>query len=394
MNIYPQFRSFILYRLRILEWTLLGITAVAQVLVAIKQGNPWQLGINLLGLGLFTALGLVKPQGWSLSFMYTVIELGLILGLGFFGDLPVPTMLFLVLVIRNCSRLRGLSRLIVAVLAFLCAVMLQFYRIYYQSLPIAIPIAQLGNVLLGFILLLGLVILFLHLLVDAALQERRGQEQLAIANDRLRQYALRVEELATVQERNRIARDIHDSLGHSLTVFSIHLEGALRLLQSNPTQAEALLREIKQLNAQTLQEVRQSVSTLRSDPLQERSLPAAIQDLASEFQRSTGILPKSGIQLPQTLSHELTVAIYRIVQESLNNICKYAGATAVEVSIIQEPSQLQVMVKDNGRGFELNRNTTGFGLQGMQERTLALSGQLQIITAPAQGCLVRATFPL
>jgi signal transduction histidine kinase len=394
MNLYPQFRSSLSRLLAALEWTLLGITAVAQVLMAIKQSSPWPMGINMLGLGLFTILGLVKPQGWLWSSIYTLVEFGLILGLGFFGNLPVPMMLFVVLVIRNCSITQGLSRSIVAGLAFLCAVILQSHRLYHQNLLIAVPFEQIGNVWLGFILIFGLVILFLHLLVDAALQERYGQEQLAIANVRLRQYALRVEELATVQERNRIARDIHDSMGHSLTVFSIHLEGALRLLQSNPTKAEALLREIKQLNAQTLQEVRQSVTALRSDPLQERSLRSAIADLEHEFQRSTGILPQSMIQLQQPLAHELNVAIYRIVQESLNNVCKYAAATAVELSIVHGNNQLQVTVRDNGRGFAIDQNTTGFGLQGMQERTLALSGQLQIITAPQQGCLVRATFPM
>lgn len=265
---------------------------------------------------------------------------------------------------------------------------------FHQNLPIKVSLDQLGAVWIGFLLVFGLVILFLHLLVDAALKERQGQEQLTAANDRLRQYALRVEELATVQERDRIARDIHDSLGHSLTVYGIHLEAALRLLRSNPTKAEALLLEVKQLNSKTLQEVRQSVTALRSDPLRERSLTAAIADLVTEFQRSTDIPPTCIIQLKSPLFRELSVVIYRIVQESLTNICKYATATEVSVSIVQSATHLQVSIQDNGKGFELSQNTTGFGLQGMQERTLALSGQLEIITAPNQGCLMNVIFPI
>ena len=233
---------------------------------------------------------------------------------------------------------------------------------------------------------------FLHLLADAALKEIQVQEQLTQANARLGNYALRIKELATVQERNRIARDIHDSLGHFLIGSSIRLEAALRLLRSNPAKAEELLLEVKQLNAKTLQEVRQSVTALRSDPLYERSLSKAIADLVREFHRCTGIRPNYEIQLKSSLSQDLSVVIYRIVQESLTNICKYAAATEVSISLLQSGSKLQVCVRDNGKGFELRQNTTGFGIQGMQERTLALEGKLEIITAPNQGCCVKGTF--
>jgi signal transduction histidine kinase len=168
----------------------------------------------------------------------------------------------------------------------------------------------------------------------------------------------------------------------------------LRLLRSDPAKAETLLLEIKQLNSKTLQEVRQSVTALRSDPLQERSLSDAIAALSEEFQRSTGILPASIMQLKHPLSHELNVAIYRIVQESLTNIRKYAAATKVSIAIVQSATHLQVTVEDNGKGFELCQNTTGFGLQGMQERTLALAGRLEIVTAPDRGCCINVMFPL
>jgi signal transduction histidine kinase len=378
----------------VLEWVLLGIVAIAQILSAIVNAMPVQLVTNGLGLGIFAALGLVVPHTWISKLLYTTAEFGLIFGLGFFGNILLLPMLFIVLVIRNCVLLEGQSRVIVTGLAFLGCLLSQTYRLHHQKLLFKVSLDQIGTVWIGFLFVFGLVILFLHLLVDAALKERQGQEKLAAANVRLRQYALRIEELATVQERNRIARDIHDSLGHSLTVFSIHLEAALRLLRSNPTKAESLLLEVKQLNSKTLQEVRQSVTALRSDPLQERSLSEAIADLMTEFQRSTSILPASVIQLKQTLPSELNVAIFRIVQESLTNVRKYAAATEVSIEIVQSVRNLQVTVQDNGKGFELSQNTTGFGLQGMQERTLALAGQLEILTAPDRGCRVTAMFPI
>lgn len=394
MSFPTQPRSSLLPLLMTLEWVLLSIVAIAQILVVLVNARPILLITNGLGLGIFAALGLIASRRWSAKPIYTIAEFGLSFALGLLGNIPLPTLLFIVLVIRNCVLWEGQSRAIVTGLAFLGCLFVQTYRLFNQDLLVRVPINRIGAVWVGFFLVFGLVILFLHLLVDAALKERQGQEQLAAANARLRQYALRVEELATVQERNRIARDIHDSLGHSLTVFGIHLEAALRLLRSDPAKAETLLLEIKQLNSKTLQEVRQSVTALRSDPLQERSLSDAIAALSEEFQRSTGILPASIMQLKHPLSHELNVAIYRIVQESLTNIRKYAAATKVSIAIVQSATHLQVTVEDNGKGFELCQNTTGFGLQGMQERTLALAGRLEIVTAPDRGCCINVMFPL
>jgi signal transduction histidine kinase len=247
---------------------------------------------------------------------------------------------------------------------------------------------------LGSLLIFGLVILFLQLLVDAVMTEHKHREALAVANIRLQQYALQVEELATLQERNRIARDIHDSLGHSLTAFNFHLEAAIRLLQTQPTEAASLLQELKQLGAQALADVSQSVATLRSDPLGGQSLVDAIATLVDNFHRSTGVLPTTEIDLSTPLSQAYNLAIYRIVQESLTNCCKYANASAVTISVQQLNKQIQIIVEDNGNGFELQKNSTGFGLQGMQERVQSLAGQLKLITALGQGCRVMVSLPI
>jgi signal transduction histidine kinase len=394
MSLLPKSQSSLLRLLKILEWVLLGIVAISQILLILVKATPILLIVNGLGLGVFAALGRVTPRRQLSKLIYTLVEFGLIFCLVFFGNTPLPTMLFIVLVIRNCVLWEGTQRARVTVLAFLGSFGALTYNLFHQNMPLNIFPEQIATVWIGACLSIGLVILFLHLLVDAALKERQGQKKLSAANARLRQYALRVEELATVQERNRIARDIHDSLGHSLTVFGIHLEGALRLLQSNPAKATELLLEIKQLNTSTLKEVRQSITALRSDPLQGRSLSAAIADLIIEFKKSTGVLPTFDNQLKSLLSHDLAVVIYRIVQESLTNIRKYAAATEVNIAIIQSATDLEITITDNGKGFDLTQNTTGFGLQGMQERALALMGQLEIFTAPMQGCRVMATLPL
>jgi signal transduction histidine kinase len=230
--------------------------------------------------------------------------------------------------------------------------------------------------------------------MNSMVAERQSREKLAIANEKLRQYALRIENQAILQERNRIARDIHDSLGHSLTALNIQLETALKLWQSNPDKAKTFLARAKELGSLSLQEVRQSVSTMRSGPVQGRPLEEAIANLAEDLQRLTGISPTCSLLLTRPLPDELHTAVYRIVQESLTNICKYAQATEVKIQLQATTDKLDLIIQDNGRGFNVETNTTGFGLQGMRERTLALGGQLLIDSKPGAGCRISAYFPL
>jgi signal transduction histidine kinase len=382
---------FLLY----LEWVLLATVLVSEVV----GNSPFQVprwpGLNLVGLSVFAVMGLRLPDRHGSRLVYTVAELGIVLLLSFGGGVRLFYLLYLVVIIRNCLIFEGWVRSSTSVLAFLLCIGVQTYR--FQTLPLLpaiVPPDQLALIWWSLTLLLGLVVLCLQLLVNAVLAERRSRDRLAEANAQLRHYALRIEDLATVQERNRIAREIHDSLGHSLTVFNLHLEAGLRLLNSDPTEARELLTEAKQISAQVLQAVRQSVAALRSDPLQGRSLPEAVAVLAADCQRSLGFAPVCTFAIDQPLGAEVKTAAYRIVQEALTNICKSAIATRVEIELCTSPTQCQVRVQDDGQGFDPQQTTTGFGLQGMQERTLALSGTLELITAPGAGCCIIATFPL
>jgi signal transduction histidine kinase len=400
MNLSKHPQSSPLHLLRLLEWVLLGVAAAIQLLVAtVKPGIGFPF-FNGAGLAIFAAMRFLLPQQKLLhKLLFTALEFGLVLLLTFVGEFPLPSLLYIVLVIRNCvllaggDVLQGRLRSTITALAFMVCLLSQSYRLWQGRLLIKVPFSQVGPASVGTFVALGLVFLCLQLLVDAVLSERKGQEQLAEANATLRRYALKIEELATEQERNRIARDIHDSLGHSLTVFNIHLEAALRLLHSEPTEAEALLLEVKQLGTKALQDVRESVTVLRTDPLQGRSLREAIVQLVADFQRTTGIAPTCTLKLDKPLIGELNFTLYRLVQESLTNICKHAAATEVAIGIQQSEQNIQVIIQDNGKGFQSHHNPLGFGLQGMQERTLALGGSLKIKTAPGQGCHIQAVFP-
>ena len=197
-----------------------------------------------------------------------------------------------------------------------------------------------------------------------------------------------------LQERNRIAREIHDSLGHSLTAQNIQLANALLYLRSNLDRAESFLAEAKKLSSHALQDVRHSVATLRADPLQGKILKVAIAELVKDLQYRTEISFHYHNDIPDRLYKEITSTVYRIVQEALTNMIKHSEATEVKISLQLVVNYLEVQVKDNGTGFDPQENTTGFGIQGMRERTTALGGKFNLVSLPGKGCHVTATIPL
>lgn len=344
----------------------------------------------------FGLMGLKLPTGKSVyKALYTFLEVVLILLTSITGGRAVRLfpLLYLVLVTRSCLIFQLPGRLVVTSLSFSLFLMTLMRR--FQRFP-ASPLWQerLKFLTIGYALLFGLTFLFVLLSMNAMVAERQSREKLALANEKLRQYALKIENQATLQERNRIARDIHDSLGHSLTALNIQLETALKLWQSNPEKAQQFLERAKRLGTQSLQEVRQSVSAMRSDPVQGRPLQDAIASLVEDLHRSTGISPDCSLLLERPLPAEVHTAVYRIVQEALTNICKYASATEIQIQLQTTSDELYLTIWDNGSGFDVEANTTGFGLQGMRERTLALGGQLSIDSALGAGCRITAHFPL
>jgi two-component system, sensor histidine kinase and response regulator len=228
--------------------------------------------------------------------------------------------------------------------------------------------------------------------VENQLTVRRLQAQLLKALEQERELNQRIEEIAILEERNRIARDIHDSLGHALVALNIQMETALTLWQNDPNQAYTFLVEAKQLGSKALEAVRQSVTDIRADPLHGQLLERAIATLIEEFYQTTGVMPESQIDLSQPLSEQVNLAVYRIVQEGLTNICKHSQATEVRLQIQTTAFDLSLMLQDNGRGFRVDNTSGGFGLQGMRERIAALGGEIKIVSEPGAGCQITAKF--
>ena len=208
---------------------------------------------------------------------------------------------------------------------------------------------------------------------------------------------LQFAQFSAMQERHRIARDLHDSLGHSLTGLNFQLQTAIQLCQPESHQAQQFLNEAHRLVKVASQEVRQSVKALRDDGLETQSLSTLIESLVNNFEQNTGILPEVEINLSTAIPSQFVTPIYRIIQESLNNICKYAVATEVNIyisNISQISERLYLKIEDNGRGFDQEKVCGGYGLQGIQERVDFLQGNFQLESQPGHGCCITVEIPL
>jgi signal transduction histidine kinase len=251
-------------------------------------------------------------------------------------------------------------------------------------------------------------IIFVALFVKLLLREEkaRGQaEQLAHdledANRQLSAYAAQAEELAISKERNRLAREIHDSLGHYLTVINVQLQAALAVLDDDRQRAVTAVETAQQLTQEGLTSVRQSVSTLRESPLGDKPLTEAIDLLVGETQR-TGIVVETEIHgQPRQLEPAAELALYRTVQEGLTNIRKHARASRVDLTLdYRDPDRVTLAVKDNGVGMEstdigtdIGTDNGGFGLLGVRERVQLLDGVVHVETGPGQGFSLAIEIP-
>ncbi|PMB40052.1 two-component sensor histidine kinase [Fischerella thermalis CCMEE 5205] len=222
----------------------------------------------------------------------------------------------------------------------------------------------------------------------------RHYTELLSTHEELRQHLLQVEEFAAVQERRRIAREIHDSLGNALTSLNIQLQTALKLWRIDPSEAERFLTEAQKLGAVAIREVRESVYALRAKEGQQQSLEELITCVVENFHQTTGILPSTSISLSVSLPIKVVTTIYRIVQESLTNICKYAQATKVQIIVDANSNNVRLVIKDNGKGFSQSQSKPGFGIQGMKERVTALQGKFKIETESGIGCKITVEIPL
>ena len=202
-------------------------------------------------------------------------------------------------------------------------------------------------------------------------------------------------------ERQRIARDLHDETGQSLTAIGMGLRGLESRLARDPKQAAVNLRELQTLTADSLQELQRLMTDLRPSHLDDLGLSAALRWYVGKIQERYPFNIKVEITgSEQPIDEAVKIAIFRIIQESLNNIIKHSKANNVKIDLDFEEKQIRVLVFDDGEGFNLDKvkavqssSRPSLGLAGMQERAALLGGKVSIQSRPGNGTQVEALIP-
>jgi len=245
---------------------------------------------------------------------------------------------------------------------------------------------------LAIAMIYGTGIVFVVVFTRIAASEREARASLGEANRLLLENAAQVEELAVTKERNRLAREIHDSLGHYLTVVNVQIGAAQAIFDQDNKRALDHLSKAQTLTQEGLAEVRRSVAALRASPTESRPLPEALTRLAAQW-KGTGMAVDFLVSgAVRSLSLQADLTLYRSAQEALTNVSKHAHASKVKVRLTyHESKKVLLLVEDNGVGS--NGSDSGFGLLGVRERAQQRNGQVRINTAQGKGFTIEVELP-
>ncbi|MCH7800203.1 MAG: GAF domain-containing sensor histidine kinase [Chloroflexi bacterium] len=220
---------------------------------------------------------------------------------------------------------------------------------------------------------------------------------LSIAIERARLFEQR-KQMGALEERNRLAREIHDTLAQGLTAIALQLESAEALMDAGDDLQGVRQRigQALELARDNLNEARRSVLDLRATPLQGRTLVEAVEELARKTAAEAGL--EVNVKVTGTgglLSPRIEVGLYRIAQEALNNVVRHAEARRVAVEIETTTDLISLTIEDDGRGFDIEDIADGrYGLVGLNERIKLLGGELALESAAGVGTRIIAHVPL
>jgi signal transduction histidine kinase len=222
--------------------------------------------------------------------------------------------------------------------------------------------------------------------------QRHQKNKLIKANIQLGQYASTLDSLATSRERNRLARELHDTLAHTLSGVAVNLEAVKTIVDPSQTDVLTLLDHSLSATRRGLEETRRALQNLRAQPLEDLGLPLAIESLVKTFSE------REGIDTEVEINHEIPVlppqieqCIYRITQEALVNIEQHANASHVAVVLDNVKNKIFLKVADDGRGVDLKaiQKENHFGIKGMRERAAVVGGLLSVTSKAEKGTIVQ-----
>ncbi len=248
---------------------------------------------------------------------------------------------------------------------------------------------MLSSSLLG-IIFVQMMIFFLvgHMIVNLMKAQREQRQSLTEAREQLARYASTLEQLTISRERNRLARELHDVLAHTLSGVAIVLEGLRSVLYLDPGRANTLLSQSLQVIREGLTETRRALKELRAKPLEDLGLVLAVQALVESY------ADRFDFRIELNIDHDLgdypievQHCVYRTIQETLANIANHAQAQNAQIILQGDSDQLRLIIRDDGGGFELNLPTeeAHYGLLGIRERAELIGGCLVVESQIGKG---------
>ena len=246
--------------------------------------------------------------------------------------------------------------------------------------------------LLFFFSITGLVIAFM-MYSKSRITENSNRE-LKCANEKLKEYASTIEEIVVLRERNRLARDVHDTLGQTLSILMTLLQLSLLSCQKDFKETEEYLNNALKITRQGLNEVRRSISGLVPEKLEQNNLFDALEKLINDFQCSGMKVELSVNKFDKYIGREYEEVIYRVCQEALTNSVKHGKATKATIIIKFTFSCIKLFIFDNGIGCKGKFERKGFGLHGMKQRVEKLNGEIKFGSGDQNGFNIHVELPI
>jgi signal transduction histidine kinase len=396
MNKLPHFNTYLFKKVIHFEWILIIVCCIAQ-LVAWRFAPPDptapNLKVSLILIGIVAALSFLKPQkgGYYDRLCYLFLELIVITGAISAGLARFLFPLFVVVVAKATLLLDRKGLIIVFFSAFLCQ--LAYYSFKYAIITPGLFVhgwtAPAIAALIAGALVSSYAPVCMMVLVVMVTFSLLAEQNQRLETERL---SREVQSLATELERTRIAREIHDSLGHTLTSLNIQLDIARKLHDRDPGKSFDAVELAKQLASQSLTDVRMAIQSIResSDFNFENALQTLLNDV-KKGQDTMDVELKLDVQdVPASVGFQ----VFRVIQECLTNVQKHAEASEVRIELEQSGENLRLNVSDNGRGMPLETQSTGFGIRGMRERIESMNGTVAISAQPNKGTSINVSIPV
>ena len=387
---FMQSKNPLVQRVASTYWGMLGLTILLESVVLAVGSDAKHDIRHVAAIGLLTLLSLLSVH-WPVEKSRTtrvalcVAELLLLSAASIFGIYRWIWPLYLVLVARASLILDqdDLPKIVVAY----CVSHFGWYFVHsFVTLPMTAMSQMVATSMIGALMMTAstcLLVAAVAVLMRSLINEqhlRQETERLAREN----------EVLATELERTRIAREIHDTVGHSLTSLKIQLELAGRLLERGDDRAKGAVSQAEQLAARSLTDTRVALQSIRNADF---NFEKALSELAREL-RSSGTI-EVAIECDQfpNMSNAVSYQLYRVIQECMTNTLKHAGAKQVTVRLTEDEGKVTLAVRDDGAGFDSDATTDGFGLKGLRERISSIQGHVSVSSKKGIGTEVSVSVP-